>query len=68
MDEALKKTQAEGHSVQHVLVYDNKNAAKREEVAFVAGRDAWWDEAVGPQPEECEPEWLDAEAPLFKVP
>uniref|UniRef100_A0A3B3CPK5 Acetyl-coenzyme A synthetase, cytoplasmic n=1 Tax=Oryzias melastigma TaxID=30732 RepID=A0A3B3CPK5_ORYME len=25
----------------------------------------WWDEAMADSPEECEPEWLDAEDPLF---
>uniref|UniRef100_A0A3Q2STU2 Acetyl-coenzyme A synthetase n=1 Tax=Fundulus heteroclitus TaxID=8078 RepID=A0A3Q2STU2_FUNHE len=28
-------------------------------------RDVWWDEAMSDSPEECEPEWLDAEDPLF---
>uniref|UniRef100_A0A8D3DID5 Acetyl-coenzyme A synthetase, cytoplasmic n=1 Tax=Scophthalmus maximus TaxID=52904 RepID=A0A8D3DID5_SCOMX len=27
--------------------------------------DVWWDEAMRGSPEECEPEWLDAEDPLF---
>uniref|UniRef100_A0A672IYV4 Acetyl-coenzyme A synthetase n=1 Tax=Salarias fasciatus TaxID=181472 RepID=A0A672IYV4_SALFA len=27
--------------------------------------DVWWDEAMTDSPEECEPEWLDAEDPLF---
>ncbi len=27
--------------------------------------DVWWDEAMRDSPEECEPEWLDAEDPLF---
>lgn len=25
----------------------------------------WWDEVMRDSPEECEPEWLDAEDPLF---
>ncbi|MEQ2157362.1 hypothetical protein GOODEAATRI_001092, partial [Goodea atripinnis] len=28
-------------------------------------RDVWWDEAMSDSSEECEPEWLDAEDPLF---
>ncbi|KAJ8272892.1 hypothetical protein GJAV_G00094670 [Gymnothorax javanicus] len=27
--------------------------------------DVWWDEVMETAPEECEPEWLDAEDPLF---
>lgn len=27
--------------------------------------DVWWDETMRDSPEECEPEWLDAEDPLF---
>uniref|UniRef100_A0A665X9U3 Acetyl-coenzyme A synthetase n=1 Tax=Echeneis naucrates TaxID=173247 RepID=A0A665X9U3_ECHNA len=27
--------------------------------------DVWWDEAMRDSPDECEPEWLDAEDPLF---
>lgn len=25
----------------------------------------WWDEVMKDAPDECEPEWLDAEDPLF---
>ncbi|XP_026231259.1 acyl-CoA synthetase short chain family member 2 like [Anabas testudineus] len=27
--------------------------------------DVWWDEVMRDSPEECEPEWMDAEDPLF---
>lgn len=30
-----------------------------------SGFDVWWDEAMRDSPEECEPEWLNAEDPLF---
>jgi acetyl-CoA synthetase len=32
---------------------------------MVTGRDLWWHEAVADQPTACEPEWVDAEHPLF---
>ena len=67
VDSALEKTEREGHRVPNVVVLDNKNAAARADVSFVEGRDVWWDEAVSPQSAECEPVWLDAEAPLFKL-
>ena len=30
-----------------------------------AGRDLWWHDAVANQPAVCDPEWVDAEHPLF---
>ena len=68
VDEALEKTATEGHKVSHVLVYDHTLAAKREDVPFQPGRDMWWQDMVPSQTSECDVEWLDAEAPLFKVP
>ena len=35
------------------------------ECPMVAGRDAWWDDVVAGQPDTCEPEWVEAEHPLF---
>ena len=32
---------------------------------MVAGRDVWWDDVIAGQPEYCEPEWVEAEHPLF---
>jgi len=35
------------------------------DVTMVAGRDEWLHEGLANQPETCEPEWVDAEHPLF---
>ena len=35
------------------------------ECNMVAGRDIWWDDVTAGQSETCEPEWVDAEHPLF---
>jgi acetyl-CoA synthetase len=32
---------------------------------IVAGRDVWWDDAIAGQSTTCEPEWVEAEHPLF---
>ena len=32
---------------------------------MVAGRDVWWDDVIAGQPDHCEPEWVEAEHPLF---
>ncbi len=34
-------------------------------VAMDGRRDAWWHELIAGQPPSCEPEWVDAEHPLF---
>ena len=36
-----------------------------EMVPMQPGRDVWWHDAVADMPAECEPEWVDAEHPLF---
>jgi len=36
-----------------------------QETAMVAGRDIWVDELTATQPDTCEPEWVEAEHPLF---
>src|SRR5712671_5090825 len=36
-----------------------------KEVPFTQGRDKWWHDLVKGVPEECEPEQMDAEDPLF---
>ena len=35
------------------------------EVTMVEGRDVWFDDVVAGQSETCEPEWVEAEHPLF---
>jgi acetyl-CoA synthetase len=57
VDEAL----AGCPSVKDVIVYDC--LGKRCEM--LAGRDTWWEDAVSGQPQECSPEPMDAEDPLF---
>jgi len=59
VDEALGMGGCEG--VHSVLVYKRSGSA----VAMQAGRDVWWSDAVGGQPDTCEPTWVNAEHPLF---
>ena len=59
VDEALGMGGCEG--VHSVLVYKRSGSA----VAMQAGRDVWWSDAVGSQPDTCEPTWVNAEHPLF---
>ena len=48
-------------SIEKVIVVRRTGHA----VPMTAGRDIWWDEAVAKAPAVCEPEWMDAEDPLF---
>jgi acetyl-CoA synthetase len=48
-------------SVEHVIVLRRTG----KPVAMSAGRDLWWHELIEGQPAECDPEWVDAEHPLF---
>ena len=59
---ATDKALAEGcASVETVFVLRRTGEA----VAMQAGRDVWWHDAIVDQPAACEPEWVDAEHPLF---
>src|SRR6202162_5012515 len=59
---AVDKALAEGCStVQDVVVY----ARTGGECPMRPGRDVWWHDAVQGQSTDCEPEWVDAEHPLF---
>jgi acetyl-CoA synthetase len=59
VEEAL----AMGHtdSVQKVIVYRRTGGA----IPWNDGRDAWLHELEAAEPETCEPEWVDADHPLF---
>ncbi len=48
-------------SIHSVIVYKRTGGACN----MVAGRDKWWHELTAKEPETCEPEWVDAEHPLF---
>ncbi|MBB5190789.1 acetyl-CoA synthetase [Silvimonas terrae] len=60
VDEALGLEGSE--SIKHVIVY---RRADHDNVAFKPGRDLWWHELTQNQPAQCEPEWTNAEDPLF---
>lgn len=57
-DTALDKGCA---SIETVFVYKRAGNA----VDMKDGRDIWWHDAVKGQSKDCEPEWVDAEHPLY---
>ncbi len=50
-----------GHKVKTVIVYKRTGG----ECKMVEGRDIWWEDAIKGQSTTCEPEWVEAEHPLF---
>jgi acetyl-CoA synthetase len=59
---AVDKALAEGcESVEKVIVYRRTSTPCN----MRTGRDVWWHDAISGQRVTCEPEWLDAEHPLF---
>jgi acetyl-CoA synthetase len=48
-------------SVQRVIVLRRTG----KPIAMQPGRDIWWQDAIEGQAATCEPEWVDAEHPLF---
>ncbi len=48
-------------SVERVIVYQRTG----KPVSMKPRRDLWWHEVIEGQPPTCEPEWVDAEHPLY---
>ncbi|WP_348765928.1 acetate--CoA ligase [uncultured Salinisphaera sp.] len=62
LKETADKALSEGcKSIEKVIVYKRSGA----DVTMAEGRDLWWHDAVDGQADQCEPEWVDAEHPLF---
>ncbi|MGL6071250.1 acetate--CoA ligase [Craterilacuibacter sp.] len=59
VDEALAMDGCE--SIRNVIVYQRTNSGAN----WVEGRDIWWHKLTEGQAEHCEPEWMNAEDPLF---
>ncbi|HKQ28819.1 MAG TPA: acetate--CoA ligase [Burkholderiales bacterium] len=59
VDEALAMGGCE--AIKNVIVYKRSGSA----VPMSAGRDSWWHDVVNPQPDTCEPTFVNAEHPLF---
>ncbi|MWB98957.1 acetate--CoA ligase [Agromyces seonyuensis] len=53
-------------SIEHVLVVRRTGDATPE-IPWTEGRDVWWHELVDAQPSIHEPEFFDAETPLFII-
>ncbi|MCP2235457.1 acetate--CoA ligase [Prauserella halophila] len=61
VDEALEGAE----SIEKVVVVRRTGSDLDDDVPWTEGRDVWWDELVGSQPAEHEPEAFDSEHPLY---
>jgi acetyl-CoA synthetase len=59
VDEALADNSCP--TLKEVIVYQRTGG----QIGWVAGRDQWLHEVVAGQSSQCEPEWVEAEHPLF---
>ncbi len=63
-DAAMNLASQRGAPVKTCVVFQRLNA-KHAPVQMASGRDHWWHELMAKAPEQCEPEWMDSEDPLF---
>ncbi|OYY94954.1 MAG: acetate--CoA ligase [Hydrogenophilales bacterium 28-61-23] len=63
VDEAL--TLGGTDSIKHVVVYRRTGEVGNPAAVMAEGRDIWWHDLEANQSETCEPEWVEAEHPLF---
>ncbi|MCW5618785.1 MAG: acetate--CoA ligase [Nitrosomonas sp.] len=61
VDEAINMGGTE--SVKTVVIYQRSGS----KIPFNPERDVWWHEITGNAGTQCEPEWVDAEHPLFTL-
>ncbi|MFH1034494.1 MAG: acetate--CoA ligase [Pseudomonadota bacterium] len=64
-DDAMKGAEKDGVKVPHCVVVQRVGEGKGIDCPMVAGRDQWWHDVMKDAPVGCEPEWMDAEDPLF---
>jgi acetyl-CoA synthetase len=64
-DDALDGSVREGLSVPRCVVVRRVGPGKGIECPMKPGRDLWWHELMEKAAVGCEPEWMDAEDPLF---
>ncbi len=63
-DEAMDHSAQRGVDVKTCIVCE-RVGAHRLPINMKAGRDFWWHQLMKDASPECEPVWMDAEAPLF---
>jgi acetyl-CoA synthetase len=62
-DEAMELAAKQGVTVKTCIVY--RRVGAKITVNMLGGRDHWWHDVMKEAPAKCDPEWMDAEDPLF---
>jgi acetyl-CoA synthetase len=62
-DKGMEIAAKQGVNVKTCIVY--QRVGDKVQCDMKDGRDVWWHEVMVDVPPECEPEWMDAEDPLF---
>jgi acetyl-CoA synthetase len=63
-DDAMERAAKQGVTVTTCIV-SQRVGPEAAPVTMVDGRDVWWHDAMQAASADCEPEWMDAEDPLF---
>ncbi len=63
-DEAMNLAEKQGVTATTCIVYERVGQSKLP-INMKEGRDIWWHTAMKDASPACEPEWMDAEDPLF---
>jgi len=63
-DKAIEIAGKKGVTVKTCIVYKRVGEGHFD-MHMAAGRDHWWHEVMADASPQCEPEWMDAEDPLF---
>ena len=67
-DKAMEIAEKQGTTVKTCIVtrrLGDKGRSDFQPVTMKAGRDHWWHDVMKDASSDCEPEWMDAEDPLF---
>jgi acetyl-CoA synthetase len=63
-DEAMEMSEKQGVTITTCIVFERVGQDQLP-IFMKPERDLWWDDVVKPASPVCEPEWMDAEDPLF---
>jgi acetyl-CoA synthetase len=64
-EQAMMSAAKEGVEVKHCVVVSRLGEGKGVECMMSGARDKWWSDLMATAPVGCDPEWMDAEDPLF---
>jgi len=64
-DQAMEMAARQGVNVETCIVF--RRVGDKVPTTMKPGRDHWWHDVMKDAPAQCDPEWMDAEDPLFML-